>query len=314
MMIQDRLSTSPAIYGDSFTMNYRHIEIINAIIKTGTISGAARLLNVSQPNVSRVLSHAEHQVGFPLFSRQKNGLIPTPEARSLLPDMDLIVRQMEVINERARFIRQGNSMALRIGSVPSLAESIMPDALIKIKNRFPELAIELTTLHFDTACERVLNNQLDVALVFSQRTSSWATAREICHGRLVAVSPKSMKMTARSISLSSLIRRKLIALPASDPLGQILHDALVDNGLPTDTDFTIRTYSVLVDLVLAGGGVAIVDPFTAVRYRDRLNIARVEPVLPFSVALFHHNSIPLSAAGTYLLDILCEQLVDDYVE
>ncbi|MDT9646790.1 LysR family transcriptional regulator, partial [Pseudomonas sp. JV245A] len=50
-------------------MRLRHIEIFQAIRQTGSISGAAQLLHVSQPAVTKVLQHAELQLGFPLFLR-----------------------------------------------------------------------------------------------------------------------------------------------------------------------------------------------------------------------------------------------------
>ena len=48
-------------------MRLRHIEIFQAIRQTGSVSAAAQLLHVSQPAVSKVLQHAELQLGFPLF-------------------------------------------------------------------------------------------------------------------------------------------------------------------------------------------------------------------------------------------------------
>ena len=52
-------------------MRLRHIEIFHAIYTTGSITNAAKLLHVSQPSVSKVLSHAEYQLGFKLFERIK---------------------------------------------------------------------------------------------------------------------------------------------------------------------------------------------------------------------------------------------------
>ena len=48
-------------------MNLRQLEVFYAIMQTGTVSGAARNLHVSQPNVTRILAHTEQQLGFGLF-------------------------------------------------------------------------------------------------------------------------------------------------------------------------------------------------------------------------------------------------------
>jgi DNA-binding transcriptional LysR family regulator len=57
-------------------MRLRHIEIFHAVYTTGSITNAAKLLYVSQPSVSKVLAHAELQLGFQLFKRAKGKLIP----------------------------------------------------------------------------------------------------------------------------------------------------------------------------------------------------------------------------------------------
>ncbi|CAJ3076526.1 LysR family transcriptional regulator [Burkholderia pseudomallei] len=61
-------------------LNLRQIEVFRAIMLTGSISGAAKLLHVSQPAVSRLISYAEQRLGLALFERIKGRLYPTPEA------------------------------------------------------------------------------------------------------------------------------------------------------------------------------------------------------------------------------------------
>ena len=61
-------------------MRLRHIEVFSAIMLTGSTSAAAKLLNISQPSVSKMLQHAERLIGFQLFKRSKGKLVATPEA------------------------------------------------------------------------------------------------------------------------------------------------------------------------------------------------------------------------------------------
>ena len=71
-------------------MRLRHIEIFQAIRQTGSISAAAQLLHVSQPAVTKVLQHAEQQLGFPLFLRVRGKLQVTPEALELEREVDKV--------------------------------------------------------------------------------------------------------------------------------------------------------------------------------------------------------------------------------
>ena len=65
-------------------MRLQHIEIFHAVYTCGSITAAAKMLNVSQPSVSKVLAHAEQQLGFALFDRLKGKLIPTQETERLI--------------------------------------------------------------------------------------------------------------------------------------------------------------------------------------------------------------------------------------
>ncbi|NBO76272.1 MAG: LysR family transcriptional regulator, partial [Betaproteobacteria bacterium] len=69
-------------------MRLRHLEVFHAVMRAGTVSGAARLLHISQPAVSKVLQHAEAQLGLALFERVHGKFHPTPEARRLFAEVD----------------------------------------------------------------------------------------------------------------------------------------------------------------------------------------------------------------------------------
>lgn len=285
-------------------MNFRHIEVILAIMKSGSITGAARMLHVSQPNITRVLNHAEQQLQFSLFERRRHGLVPTTEACLLIPEFEGLMSNMQAIEDRVVHIQKGASQRLRIATVPALAQSLVPETLIALHDKYPHLSIELTTLHFDGACDQLISKQIDVALVFANESPTWSRSEVIYKGRLVAVSPKSLTLPKERISLNELTQHRMILIPENDPLGTILNGALVKYGLPTDSDYQIKTYSVLADLIAAGAGVGVVDPFTAWHYRDSINIVPIEPTLSFNVCLLHHMDTPLSSVSSYFLKIL----------
>lgn len=68
----------------------RQIEVIRAIMVTGTVGGAARLLNVSSPGISRVMKHAEPTLGMKLFSRRHGRYAPSPEARDIFAQVNAV--------------------------------------------------------------------------------------------------------------------------------------------------------------------------------------------------------------------------------
>ncbi len=71
-------------------MNQRQLDIFNAIIDCGTLTGAAQTLRTSQPTVSRTLSALEIELGFSLFERQKGRVTATPEGIALYEEMQRV--------------------------------------------------------------------------------------------------------------------------------------------------------------------------------------------------------------------------------
>ena len=83
-------------------LTLRQIEVIRAIMVTGTVGGAARLLNVSSPGISRVMKHAESTLGMKLFSRRAGRYSPTREAHDIFAQINGVYEKVEDLGEHDR--------------------------------------------------------------------------------------------------------------------------------------------------------------------------------------------------------------------
>ena len=72
-------------------LRLRQLEALHKVAEVGTITRAADELGVSQPAVSRLIADLSEQLGFKIFHRRNNLLVPTQEARFLLPDIDRLL-------------------------------------------------------------------------------------------------------------------------------------------------------------------------------------------------------------------------------
>src|SRR5574337_1146553 len=75
-------------------MRLRYIELFHAVLTTGSLTGAAKLLNISQPAASKALQHAEDKLGFALFSRVRGRLQPTQQALQLRDRIEKIIQDV----------------------------------------------------------------------------------------------------------------------------------------------------------------------------------------------------------------------------
>ena len=128
-------------------MNLRHLEVFHAIMLTGSVSAAARLLHVTQPAATQMLQHAELQLGYALFTRERNRLVPTHEAVALYAEVQPLMGQLERVRRLASALGRDEDRPLRILIVPSLAVRALPDALRRFRLKHPDMPVTIRTLH-----------------------------------------------------------------------------------------------------------------------------------------------------------------------
>lgn len=97
-------------------MDIEQVRQFVEVMHTGSVSAAAKNLNISQPALSRSLRRFEDELGGPLFDRTSNSMTPNEQARVALPAAEDIVRAAERMRESVVTSRQRSQM-LRIGTV-----------------------------------------------------------------------------------------------------------------------------------------------------------------------------------------------------
>ena len=122
-------------------MRLRHIEVFHAVMQAGTVSGAAQLLHISQPAVTKVLQHCEARLRISLFERVRGKLYPTPEAQRLFVEVDRMNKDLVAIRRMAASFRRGEIESVRVMATPTLGLSVMPTAIKRGPRRFPRATV-----------------------------------------------------------------------------------------------------------------------------------------------------------------------------
>ncbi|EIQ7474603.1 LysR family transcriptional regulator [Vibrio parahaemolyticus] len=292
-------------------MNLRQLEVFYAIMQAGTVSGAARLLHVSQPNVTRVLAHTEQQLGFALFERVKGRLVPTQEAKALLPEAEKVYQQLGQFRSLTNKVKQG-TQHLRVGAPPVLAAHLLAPT-VALLSKDHGISFELLTANRDELCSGLLKHELDVAIAFGEETPPALMGHVLLKENLALIAPKSAAIPAeKTVILEELISHDLpiIGLDSRDPLGLLLHQTLSARDEHYQHAITVRSYSAAAELVKHQAGFAIVDPWTAKQYRqdDAVSVHALEPNMSFSVSILFAEHTPQSIATKQFITALKQQM------
>ncbi|MGR5163276.1 LysR family transcriptional regulator [Vibrio owensii] len=288
-------------------MNLRQLEVFYAIMQTGTVSGAARLLHVSQPNVTRVLAHTEQQLSFALFERVKGRLVPTQEAKALLPEAEKVYQQLGQFRSLTNKVKQG-TQHLRVGAPPVLASQLLAPTVATLSKQ-QGISFELLTANRDELCSGLHKHELDVAFAFGEEAPPAILSEVLLKQQLVLIAPKeALNSTDDAISFDDLIQHELpiIGLDSRDPLGLLLHQTLSARDEHYNHAITVRSYAAAAELVKHHAGFAIVDPWTAKQYQDdeSVSVRSLSPALSFSISIMFAEHTPQSISTKLFIESL----------
>ncbi|WP_219220298.1 LysR family transcriptional regulator [Variovorax boronicumulans] len=269
-------------------MKLKHIEVFNAIMLSGSVSAAARILNVTQPAVTQTLKHAEQQLGYALFFREKNGLRPTPEARHLYPRSKKIFEQVDELRRLAQSLKTDGASQFRVGIVPSLSTKCLSLALSLFKARHPEVAVSIKVLHSDDILRAVALQECDLGIAYGEFDFPSVDAEVVGVGHLVWVQKKDAGTTdadTSDIAIADIAATDFIGIDKDDPVGKVLLGHLSESAVFTQTRLSAQTYQSALLLTLDGFGPCIVDSFTA-QFADpeALVFRDVSPRIPVAVS------------------------------
>lgn len=233
-----------------------------AIADCGNFSEAAMELNLSQSTVSHAIANLEDELGVVLLQRGRHGarLTPvgeriTPHARAVLAVLDTIVSEAD----QAKGLQGGT---LRIASFRSVATHVIPGAIARLHQRYPNVAVEL--IEMDEL------HQLKQAL---QKGEADVAVAEVIHGDefdsihifdddYVALLPPSYSLCEASLSLEDLRQYPIIGSSHSS-CGVRIKEHLHRLDHPVELAYRIRHDSSMVAMVQQGLGVAILPRLAA---------------------------------------------------
>lgn len=286
-------------------------------MKTGSVSSAADLINVSQPAVTRTLQHAETQLGFKLFRRIKGRLYPTPEATVLYGEVGKVSSALEVVRNLARNLKAGARGHIRVSATPVLAQEVVPVAIHKFRTDSPGITCAMETNHWKEVFSALLSNEVDVAFAVAPPEHPAIHQQNVYTGEMVAVFPKTQAPKRGRVTLKDLTTHPFISLMESvNPVAINIRNSCEQAGLDLKSVIQVQTNHVALWFVAQGAGVAVVDQFTALKAPlSSVAIRRLTPSIKLDIAVLFAKDRPPSVYTErfvkYFIDV-CDQMHSKY--
>ena len=284
-------------------LTLRQIEVVRAIMVAGSIAGAAKVLGVSAPGLSRLMKYTERSLGVRLFDRRQGRFVPSEEAKAIFEQVNIIFEQVGGLSSMLDRMKQGETFELRIGSVPSIANVMVPRAVQKTRQRFPKLKADLNILKIEEAIDYILLNRGELVAISYALDHPALEFVPLAWGRLFCIVPEDHELAGRtSIGAAEMARYPLIGIDPNDPYGSIMARIFREKGVDYDIQIRARFGTTVCSLVAAGLGIAMIDQFTVANGAVHgVKTLEIEEATPFQTFIAKRRGAQLSNYAEYFV-------------
>lgn len=283
-------------------LNSKQIEVFYTVYKEGSLTRAARSLNVSQPSISNSLSYSEQKLNLKLFLRQGRRLIPTPEADILYKHAQVVNQQISQFNNVSRNLLSDQLGYIDVGCTPSLGLRLMPQLINAYLQQEPAALFNIVNLQSAELENQLLELTFDIVICFNPEGSELIHKQILKKGQMLLMTPPDFhsnktQLDIRDLSDSPFIRIK--NLKASDTQDS-LDSYLQRNGLKLKWVVQTETIEVAKSLVAEGIGFALIDDFNVSPSNLPKNVGlySLVPKITYEIGVLRNLEKPMSLAAT----------------
>ncbi|WP_296278881.1 LysR substrate-binding domain-containing protein [Pseudoxanthomonas sp.] len=295
-------------------MRLRHIELFQALLQAGTLTGAARLLHISQPAASKLLQHAETGLGFALFERVNGRLVLTPQGRMMREHIERVGDELADLDRLARNVVAPGGTALRVVATPTLAGALLPSALRPLSARYADAQVQLLTQHTREIVDALRLRDADIGLTLQAVHVPGIRQLVLGESRAHAIAPPgywSDDAMREPLPRSALAGQVMVGLDVRDALGRAVRQHLQDLAPPPRMRILVQTYPLARALVADGHGVAVVDAFTARTAGPAVQVRPLDPPLAVTLHALLRDGEPPMPVQRHFIDSV-KRLARDY--
>ncbi|WP_159992534.1 LysR family transcriptional regulator [Roseomonas sp. 18066] len=274
----------------------REMALFRQVMELGSVTAAAAALNISQPAVSKMLQQAEDRLGFRLFLRQRQRLLPTTEALSLFPEVVSALAGIELVQRLGRDLREGKGGLLSLAVTPTLAHGLVPQLVKQFRQAHPDVALSIRAHPLQEVIRLVIDHRVELGLAMGPVGDSRVMVRDLAERELGCVLPPGHPLSQQeSLTAQDLVEETLICVAPHQPVRILLQHAFEQAGLPLTVAIEVSQSSIACALAEEGAGIAVLDGFALMPANARgAQVRPFRPQVAVQARLLQSRRRPLS--------------------
>ncbi|SOY79525.1 LysR family transcriptional regulator [Cupriavidus taiwanensis] len=293
-------------------MDLKQIQYFIALFEDGSVTRAAKRLNIVQPALSMQIARLEEEFGQKLFDRIPHGMVPTAAGRMMYRLFLPIVR--DIAGARQQMMMREEQMAGRItlGMVASETESVLVGSLARFNARYPNVEVSVADGFSAALIDLVSAGQLDAAVVHRQRGRPALHVQPLHDEEMVLVTSVAHgPELPESVEMAKLPGLDLVLPTKRHGLRVVLDTATQAQDVTLAPKFEIDILGTIVQFVQATRFATVLPRIVVLRAVEegRLRMHTIiAPRIVRHLVCVSHPQRPLSTAAEALIAIVAEEI------
>lgn len=244
-------------------LEVRRLRLLRELSLRGTIAATAEASSLTPSAVSQQLAALEREVRMPLLIRDGRRIVLTEAARVLAEHAERILADLEAAEADVAGLRSDVRGVVRIAAFPTAASTLAAPAIARCAAEHPDLRTLLSESETPDALADLRAGHVDVALVYEYNLLAAANAPgvevlELATEPLLAALPESVDHPEERLRLHTLSEHRWVVPRSDSALRRCIERACELAGFEPQLDYASDDYTVILALVRAGLGVALV--------------------------------------------------------
>lgn len=296
--------------------NFRQLKAFDNVMRLGTVTAAAKALNVSQPSITRLIHELESTLGFSLFIRKGRGIISTIEARRFHQAVESAFINIEKLDELAASIRKKTVGKVSVGVIPTVSLTLLPKVLGQISKTEGQNHIEVHVRNTPAIVDAIQLQQFDLGIV--SRSPPYESVHILYQASVhyVALIPEHHALAEPDKRLDlekASATEEFITFGNVYPLDMHGMAPRLAEQLQKNAQYSIANLLAAASLVKETGIPAIVDPFSAQMMAEKGGVV-IRPLLQslnYHIAIITRGLDTMTRETRMLTDLLIEGFQND---
>lgn len=212
-------------------ISYRNMQAFVCVAESATFAEAAEKLHLTQPALSSAIKKMEEQLGGKLFSRSTRRVSLTPEGETLFPTAKRLLNDWDDAFHDIQNLFAMKQGKLTIASMPSFAESCLPDVLMCFHEMHPNIRLRVLDVVMESTIASVLNGEAEIGFTFEPELKDGLVYHSLFVDDFIAVVyPQHPLAKETEVNLSEVLTHRFVAMNRGSAVRRWTEEAAVGVG------------------------------------------------------------------------------------